>query len=446
MTKHCAAALLLSKEGNGGGVCNTLSEKRLQTPSPTPPLHGRRAAALFSVSTHCAQLLLLSCALFLFCPTHTFAQRKQISQARDILKKGKAPADAEKIATTLLNDSANRHNKRIYDIWYQAVLQQYLAVNEKLYMKQRQDTARFFDLTYRLFAVAESLDSLDMQADKKGKVNLEYRKANAEQLIKFRPNLFFGGTYHVGKGNYPKAFDFCEAYLGCAYQPLFSGYGIDTTDTRLPEAAYWATYSAYRQKDPVRTLRHRHIALQDTLRAAYTLQYMAEARQWLNDDSLYLETLREGFRRYPLNAWFFPRLFDYYNSRQRYDEALATADSALAANSTSQLYIFAKSSVLFNMQRYDECIALNDRLIEMNDSMPEPHYQAGVAYMNKALLLSPLRDKKKLKATYQEARSYMERYRELAPDEKQKWGPALYRIYLNLNLGRQFDEIDRLLK
>ncbi len=40
----------------------------------------------------------------------------------------------------------------------------------------------------------------------------------------------------------------------------------------------------------------------------------------------------------------------------------------------------------------------------------------------------------------------MERYRVLAPKEKDKWAPVLYRIYLNLNLGKQFDEIDHLLK
>ena len=391
-----------------------------------------------------SQFLILSFSLFLILPAA--AQRKQIGQARDILKKRNNPAEAEKIATTLLRDSANRQNKRIYDIWYEAVLQQYLAVNEKLYMKQRQDTAQFFDLTRRLFTVAETLDSLDMQPDHKGKVDLEYRRHNAQQLMAYRPNLFFGGTYHVRKGDYNKAIDFCEAYIDCARQPLFTGYGLDTADQRRSEAAYWVTYSAYRLKDPVRTLRHRHLALRDTARAASTLQYMAEARQWLNDDSLYLETLREGFHRYPLNSWFFPRLFDFYNTRRRYDEALAAADSALAVNDSSLLFIFAKSSALFNLQRYDECIDLSDLLIEMNDSMPDPYYQAGVAYMNKALRLNPLRDKKQLRATYQLARPYMERYRELAPDQKQKWGPALYRIYLNLNLGRQFDEIDHLLK
>jgi hypothetical protein len=47
---------------------------------------------------------------------------------------------------------------------------------------------------------------------------------------------------------------------------------------------------------------------------------------------------------------------------------------------------------------------------------------------------------------YQQAKPYMETYRKLAPDERQKWGPALYRIYFNLNMGKQFDEIDKILK
>ena len=98
------------------------------------------------------------------------------------------------------------------------------------------------------------------------------------------------------------------------------------------------------------------------------------------------------------------------------------------------------------MERYDESIALSDTLIALNDSLAEAYYNAGTAYINKALKLHPLREKKQLRQTYSQARPYMERYRQLAPAQKQKWGPGLYRIYLNLNMGKQFDEIDRLLK
>jgi hypothetical protein len=38
----------------------------------------------------------------------------------------------------------------------------------------------------------------------------------------------------------------------------------------------------------------------------------------------------------------------------------------------------------------------------------------------------------------------MERYRQMAPEQKAKWLPALYTIYLNLNMGKEFEEIDRL--
>ena len=374
------------------------------------------------------------------------AQKKELSQARTILKSGKNVAQAEQMMTKLLKDSANRDNKRIYAVWYESVLMQYQAVNEKLYLKQKQDTAQFFELTLRLFSVAETLDSLDARPDKKGRVDPEYRKDNAEQLMKFRPNLFNGCTYFVRKNDFKNAYTFGEAYMDCARQPLFSGYRLDSLDTRLPEAAYWVTYSGYRMNDPVLTLRYRHQALRDTAKAEYTLQFMAEARRWLKDDSLYVETLREGFRRYPTNSYFFPRLMDYYTLKGDNEKALTVVDKVLEVNDSNEFYIYAKSSVLFNMGRYDESIVLSDSLIAMNDSLPDPYYNAGTCYLNKALKLHPLREKKQLKATYQKARPYMERYRQLAPDQKHKWGPALYRIYLNLNMGKQFDEIDRLLK
>ncbi len=388
-------------------------------------------------------LLLL---LLMMTPCLTWAQKKELSQARTILKSGKRVEEAEKLMTGLLKKEANKDNKRIYAVWYESVLMQYQAVNEKLYMNQKQDTAQFYELTRRLFTVAESLDSLDMRPDKKGRVEPEYRKDHAEQLMKYRPNLFFAITYFIRKNDYKRAYEFGEFYLNCADQPLFKTYRLDSLDTRMTEAAYWTTYAGYRMNDPVLTLRYRKLALRDSSRAMSTLQFMAVARQKLKDDSLYLETLREGFRRDVTNDYFFSHLMDIYAAKGDYEQALATVEQSLEKNDSSQLYLFAKSTVLLNMGRYDESIALCKQLIEKHDSMPEPYYNAGIAYMNKALKLHPLREKKQMRMTYQKARPYMERYRLLAPMQKHKWGPALYRIYLNLNMGEEFDEIDRLLK
>ncbi len=374
------------------------------------------------------------------------AQKKELSQARSYIKSGKDYDKAENLMTGLLKDSANRDNKRIYLTWFEAVRGQYMQANERLYLKQKQDTASFFNLCKRMFTVGETLDSLDMQPNAKGRVSLEYRDKHAELLNTYRPNLFGAGIYHVRKADFRQAFDYFGQYIDCQYRPLFAAYRYDSTDVRMPEAAYWATYSAYKLHDPVLTLRHRQLALRDSARRQSILQYTAEAHSWLNDEEFYVKTLEEGFRHYPLSPYFFPRLFDAYMQQGRPDKALALSDSALAVNDSSQLFLFAKSTTLLRMERYGESILVSDRLIQLNDSLPEPYFNAGTAYLNIALKLDSRKDKKQLRQLYQKTRPYMERYRQLMPGEKAKWGPALYRIYLNLNMGKQFDEIDRLLK
>lgn len=372
------------------------------------------------------------------------AQRKELSQARSYVKSGNYDA-AENLMTKLLKDSANRSNEKIYLTWYDAVRGKYDQGNEKLYLKQKYDTTALFTNVRKMFQILESLDSLDMRPDKKGRVNPAYRDRHAAYLDIVRPNLFNGGSFYVRKGKWKEAYDYFETYMDCTRQPLFSAFGYDSIDSRLPEAAYWATYCGYKMNDPVLTLRYRKLALADSARADFTLQFIAEARRWLNDDELYLATLQEGFRRYPTFAYFFPRLIDAYTGMGQYDRALAVADSALAVNDSSELFLFAKSSALLRLERYSECIEWSARLIAINDSLPEPYFNAGTAYLNMASGMNARKDKRLVKAAYQNARFYFERYRQMMPDQKQKWAPALYRIYLNLNLGRQFDEIDRLL-
>ena len=70
-----------------------------------------------------------------------------------------------------------------------------------------------------------------------------------------------------------------------------------------------------------------------------------------------------------------------------------------------------------------------------------------MALLNKVLDLEKdiRKNKKEITEVYRQALPYMERYRALAPEDKNKWAPALYRIYLNLSMGKQFEEIDRII-
>ncbi len=340
-----------------------------------------------------------------------YAQKRQMAEAENYLRSGKNFDKAEQLMTTLLEDSANQQNPRIYDLWLQAVEKQYGALNERMYKHQAIDTTQLFNLTRRMFTIAERLDSIDMLPDKKGRVPLDYRKDNSQRLLDYRPNLFFGGASHLRRADFQTAYDFFETYIDCGRQPLFSQYDLLRSDPRMGEAGYWATYCGYRMDDPVLILRHQDLARRDTSKLEYTLQYVSEAWNRLGDEQRYTEILWEGF------AFFL-----------------------------NELYLFAKSTMLLNLGRYAECLKYSDRLIAVNDQMADAYYNAGTACLNIVLNMDPRRHKKQIRKMYQKAQPYMENYRRLAPEAKDKWGPSLYRIYFNLNLGKQFDEIDRLLK
>ena len=380
-----------------------------------------------------------------------WAQKKELSQARSYIKSGKDFDKAERLMTDLLKkDTANRQNERIYLTWFQAVTKQYEAANEKLYLRQKYDTAAFFNLTRRLFLIAGHLDTLDATPDEKGRVKIRYREDNAEMLNRLRPNLYYGGTFFVRKEQYPVAFDFFESYLKTADQPLFTGYNYATTDSMMPQAAYWATYAGYRLQDASRTLRYFDVAVRDTAKARFAMQYACEAYGWLNDKAANLAMLKRGFADYPDSPYFFPRLIDYYNGLERPDSALCYAESALRTNPDSQLFLLAQSVALLNLERYDDCIRVSERLIAQNDSLAEPYFNIATAKLNQVLELDrrnqPRVYRNQMHKLYMDARPYMEAYRKLAPNERHKWAPALYRIYLNLNMGRQFEEIDKIMR
>ena len=54
--------------------------------------------------------------------------------------------------------------------------------------------------------------------------------------------------------------------------------------------------------------------------------------------------------------------------------------------------------------------------------------------------------KEQVEENYKKALPYLVKYREMEPKEQGKWAFPLYTIYLNLNMGKEFDEIDKVMK
>jgi tetratricopeptide (TPR) repeat protein len=388
--------------------------------------------------------------LFLICCS-AFPQKKEISAARDWVKKGNNLARAEQSMMKLLEDSTNRDNKKIWSVLFESLRKQYEQGNEKLYLKQQYDTVSLFNIASRMFDVMQRYDSIDVMPDKKGRIRPEYRKTNSELLNTLRPNLYNGGLFLIRKQKYAEAYKMFDQYIGTATQPLFQAYHYAMKDKAMPEAAYWAMYCAYKMKDTAKVMQHSSLALQDTLHHELTLQYLSETYLLKGDTAAYIKTLKDGFELYPSTPFFYSHLVDYYSQQRKWEKALTLTNEALASDSTKMVYHVTKSSLLLNLGNYKESFAISDSLLQVNDSLPEAYLNAGLAKYNEGVTLNKsgnqsAKNKKAINNLYREAMPYLETYRKMREDRIDTWGLPLYTIYLNLNMGKKFDEIDKLMK
>lgn len=388
--------------------------------------------------------------VFICLPLIAWGQKKTMTQVKDYIKSGKNLDKAEKLMTDLLNDSSSRGNEKVWLLLFESQRKQYDQGNEKLYLKEKYDTMALFLVGKRMFDTLEGLDSLDRLPDARGKVKLKYRDRSAELLNIYRPNLFNGGVFFMKKHDFSRAYDFFDTYINSAVKPMFARYQYAERDKRLPEAAYWASYCGYKLEKPQLTLRHTYQALKDSVHLPYMLQYLAETYKLEKDTARYVQTLKDGFSKYPKFPFFFPRLIDYYSHIGAYDEAMKSCDEALQTDSVNTLFRYAKSSLLLTMGRYKQSFAISKALIAENDTLADAYLNAGLALFDQAVELdkktqSGSKKYNQILELYRKAMPYLEKYRAMAPDQKDKWALPLYTIYLNLNMGKQFDEIDKLI-
>jgi len=376
--------------------------------------------------------------------------KKALSTAEDDIKKSKNLDKHEKTLTALLKDSVNKGNTAIYTTINEAQLKQYAALNQKLYLKQKADTASLFSLSKRMFENLGTLDSIESVPDEKGRVNPKHRKQSMHQLKTHRPNLFTAGIWYLRQKKYKEADSFLGEYIESAQMPMMQEFNYNERDSLLPKAAYWTAYCGYKANEPDITLRYDSIAYRDTATNDYLRQYIAHAYQQKSDTANAVRVLRDGFDHNPTFPFFYPRLIQYYTSQGNLDEAMRITSKALEKDSLNEQFLYTKGALLLALGNNKQSLIVNQYLMNINDSVPEAYYNAATALLN---INSDLHKRKKsnktrqwLRSNYQKAKEYLERYRKLAPDEKKKWAPALYRVYLNLNMGKELSEVEKYLK
>ncbi|MDE7377880.1 MAG: hypothetical protein K2N13_02840 [Paraprevotella sp.] len=329
--------------------------------------------------------------------------------------------------------------------------------NEKLYLKQKYDTARFFNSIYNMFCRFRQCDSVEQMPDKNGRIKIRRRAKAREILIPYRKNLLNAGKFYMRKTNYKEAYRFLDLYLGTAAFPMFAGDDFARKDTLYTKAAYWATLSAYNQNDAKRTLKYMDEALKHPFQRFALTEYKAKAYKELGDTTAWVRTLEEGIKTFPDHSFFFTSLMDHLNERHEYEKALKFARRMVDFDRGNVLFRYAESVVLMNMNDYRGCIEVSDSVLKLDSVYTDAYYNKGISYYNLAMTKAETactdvrnpqfrKDREDIVALYEQARMPMEVVRKLAPEDKLRWAPPLYAIYLYLNRGKDFAEIETILR
>ena len=321
--------------------------------------------------------------------------------------------------------------------------------NTKAYLKQVCDTAALFSTLLNMYGNLYKCDSVDVLPNAKGVVRQKYKSKTNNLRLKHLSNILNGGKYYLSKNNYATAYSFFDSYYTFT-QP---------SDANLAKVAYWATFSSYKLGQYNNTIKYIDKAFEAVgeKECAVLQEYKSRSHLALNDIEAYTTDLLNGVRKYPYHDFFFVNLADIYCERHLYKEGLALADSLISLDSQKPLYWFSKSKIELAENNYEKCIEYSDSTIRRDSTYTDAYYNKGISFLNLALirqdaactdLLDPkcMEDKKAIEILYRKAQPCMETVRKLEPENKERWGRHLYRIYMFLNRGKEFEEIDKLLR
>ncbi len=357
----------------------------------------------------------------------------------------------------------NKHTASNPDTWYTAgkIQEQiYNKENEKMYLQQPYDQAKFFGSLSKMFDYFLVCDSLEQIPNEKGNVVAKYRPEMMELLSRIRINLVSGGVTYFNDNNNEKAFELFSKYIDVADAPLFASFNYAETDTLMAEIAYYATLAGLKLEDYNKALKYVDLAMKKEDVAQKAIEYKAMSYINLGDTVNWINALKEGVEKYPSVEYFYSNLISYYNNSGDTNDLVAFADEMLAKNPLP-IFRFVKGYVYQNQKEYDKAVEEYKVCIEQDPNYTGAYRNLGICYCQMAQDLSDAASaldikskaykakKEEINAYYKLALPIYEHLRKIDdgsdPDVKSAWTNGLYTCYYMLNMGKEFEEIEKLM-
>lgn len=323
------------------------------------------------------------------------------------------------------------------------------AENTKIYLKQACDTAALFSTTRQILREALRIDSVEAALQNEQGKKPRQERLTVELAKRYFPNILAASRFYYYKKNYAEAMN----YLDMALQLPLTSLGRKAALPTANDTAYAAMYvvSAYEGQNYAAV--HRYDSLALTMEAArpVILTTLVQTAKAEKDDAAYQRWLTQGWREYPKDARFFTQLADYYNTKRQYGETIRLASRQLQVDSLSAMAHYARCVASYELQRYDSCVASAAEVMRLDTANAQAYYYSGASRLAQAeaFVLPAKPASRAYKAAfeqrqqiYQLAETDLETYRARCSEEQKLWAPLLYKVYLALNRGKKFAEIE----
>lgn len=360
------------------------------------------------------------------------AQKGKVNGALNFVETG----NLEK-AKEAVEDALNHEKTKNWPKTYYAMGRVAQAMWEKGYESDNKELMTVYD-DQLIYAYDNYLKSIDLD----DKDNNE--KLVIVQLPALANDFLWWAAMEFDEGNYDKSTIAFEKLLEIQKSDIYMG-NVDTV------VVFNTALAAYNSQNYEKA--HKYLDQSIELQYGATTPYLLKYQAYIAEEDLENAeiTLRKAFEAFPEDQDVLLNLTQFFIDNNKIEDALEFINIALERAPDDYNLHYVKGVMYMQTENYDKALESLLKSIELEDEYFNSQYNTGVCYYNKGAGMleaaNEIMDPTEYTKAFEEAKEvfanavpYMERARELNPDDMDTL-TSLKELYYRLQMNEKYEEV-----